>query len=58
MEREAIIDAIEAISQRLKGSGISYLERLLLHEDRKDLRAKLSAIDEIDFSIKEDKGDG
>lgn len=47
MSKEQIQGAIEEICQTLKGPGISNEERLLLHEDRKDLR-KLLAEQELE----------
>lgn len=43
--RENIEAAIEGISLALKGPRISNAERLMLHEDRKDLRRKLDELD-------------
>lgn len=45
-EAEDIRTAIAEISARLKGPGLSNIERLLLHEDRKDLRARLAQLSE------------
>lgn len=45
MSRTEIEQAIAAISEQMKGP-LSNLERALLHEDRKELRATLRALDE------------
>jgi hypothetical protein len=35
-------ESIASISDKLKAPGISQLERLLMHEDRKDMRKELA----------------
>lgn len=47
-ERARILAAITEICDRLKGPGLSNVERLMLHEDRKDLRAELARIEGSD----------
>lgn len=42
--RAELQTAIDGISATLKGPGISTQERLMLHEDRKDLRRMLEAM--------------
>lgn len=45
-ERKAYLrEAIAGITQQLKGPGISPVERLMLHEDRKDMRRELGELE-------------
>ena len=39
--REELLASIEEITARLKRPGLSAVERLMMHEDRKDLREAL-----------------
>lgn len=50
LSREEILRRIEGISNDLKGPGIPHIERLLMHEDRKDLRQMLR-----ELYVREDK---
>jgi len=49
-ERERLTRAINGISETLKGPGLSNVDRLMLNEDRHDLRRRLIELPSTTFS--------
>ena len=49
-ERERLTRAINGICETLKGPGLSNVDRLMLNEDRRDLRQRLAELPPTTFS--------